>query len=666
MYNIKPKYCYIIIAIFTFALFYNTLENDFVFDDESVVQNNTALQNLSNIPKYFTAQEGFHKVIGKYYRPIVSTTYTIDYALWGLTPKGFHFTNLLIHLIACLLLFTILKELFKNYKYGIFASLISVLIFSAHPIHTEAVSWISGRTDSLVTLFFFASFLYYIKFDDNRRNSFLIVSLVFYVLGLLSKEMIITMPVIVFLYGFIYKKKKFNEIIKNWKTYFYFILVSIIYLYIRYLVLKDVPDRDSYLYFYGQSITTAIATMLKTVPIYFKLLFYPVNLLYHYNGTVPDAHSFFEAQVIIAEIFILVLIFSIIYFYKKDSIISFCIAFFVITLLPVMNIIPTMNFMAERFLYLASFALSVVIAYLISKYINEKKYFPFFIISLLVIIILSYLTFQRNAEWKNNDTLYSTAEGIDGSVLLVNVGNIYANKKQFDEAEIRYRKAIEIRDNNLLAHHNLGQIFLIKGKLDSAEIKFKKGIEIDSLAPDGYFQLSNLYQQEGRNEEAIKQLERLQTISPDYRGSKEVLSNLKLSGMKGQNNIPPNIKPPVAHNEKLSMLEKRSYEYYQNKKFKEAVKDIEEMIEINPSGKSGYYNNIALCYEGMNDPGKVKEYYTNALNIDDKNVNALGGIAGIYLRNGDVTKAKSYYEKILAINPGDLNAKTKLDSLNRK
>ena len=664
MYNVKTKYCYIIIAIFTFALFYNTLENDFVFDDESVVQNNPALKNLSNIPKYFTAQEGFHKVIGKYYRPVVSTTYTIDYALWGLSPKGFHLTNLLIHLIACLLLFAVLNEMFKKYKYGTFASLISTLIFAAHPVHTEAVSWVSGRTDSLVTLFFFASFLYYIKFSDKKKNSFLILSLVYYVLGLLSKEMIVTLPVIIILFDFIYKKKNIREIYSNRKVYSYFFIVIFIYLIVRYIVLKDVPDRDTYLYFYGYPEVTAIATMLKTVPLYFKLLLYPVHLLYHYNGTLPDAYSFLEFPVIISEIFILLLIFFIIFFYKRQPVISFCLVFFAISLIPVMNIIPTMNFMAERFLYLTSFSLAVVIVHFLTKYLNEKNYLPLFLISILIIIAFSYLTFERNKEWKNNDTLYSTGEGIDGSVLLVNVGNIYANKKQYDEAEPKFKRAIEIRDNNLLAHHNLGLIYILKGYLDSAEFQIRKGIQIDSLAPDGYFQLSNVYQQQGRINEAITMLEKLQAIVPDYRGSKEILDNMKSKRLLKPSNIPDNIKMPV-QNEQVNILEKRSFQFYQDKKYNDAIKDIEEMIKINPSNISGYYNNIALCYEGLKDLDKAKEYYMKAIKIDGKNVNALGGLAALYLKKGDIKSAKANYNKILEINPDDANAKAKLDSLGR-
>lgn len=666
MNKLKAKYCYIIITIFSFLVFYNSLQNDFVFDDESVVQNYMAIRDLSNIPKFFTAQEGFHKVIGRYYRPVVSTTYTLDYGLWNLNPFGFHLTNNIINIIASLFLFAILSKLFRKYKYGLLASLISTLIFASHPVHTEAVSWISGRTDSLVTLFFFATFYFYILYTEENENKYIVISLVFYTLGLLSKEMIVTLPLIIILFDFLWRKKTLREVVENWKSYSVFILLTIVYLILRYFILKDIVERAKYNYFYGKDIITIFATMLKTIPIYLKLLIYPVGLLYHYNGVLPDSNSFLEGSVIFSILLIIVLLLISFVLYKNYGKISFCILFVFVTLLPVMNIIPTMNFMAERFLYISSFALSLLIAYLIAKYQNEKNKNVIINVSLVIIIIFTFLTVKRNSEWKDNDTLYLTGGDRDGSVLLVNIGNIFANRKQFDEAEKRYRRAIEIRSNNVLAHHNLGLIFLIKGDLDSAEIKIKDGLAIDSLAPDGYFQLANIYQQKGKIDEAIFQLEKLQTIVPDYRGTKAQLELLKSGSGISNQNIPGNIQNQINPNNQLTVLEKRSYQYYKEGKYKDAIKDIEEMIKSNPSGKSGYLNNLALCYQGLGNNEKAKEYFEEAIKLDDKNINALSGLAEYYSKKNEKNKAIEYYRKILKISPADENANRKIDSLTKK
>lgn len=682
MSKISPVTCYIIIIAVTLITFYNSLSNQFVFDDESVIVNNPSIQSLDNIPKYFTANEGFHKVIGRYYRPVVSATYAIDFSNWKLDPYGFHLTNVIIHIIACLLLFKIFSTLFWRYKYRNLFSLLATLIFAVHPIHTEAVSWVSGRTDSLVTLFFFASFLCYLQYtkemyhskDDNqlhsidkRNNLYLALSLIFYALGLLSKEMIVTMPVIILLYDFVYRKKNMKYFRDNILVYVLFAGITAAYLILRYSLLKDIPERENYLYFIGKDFDVALATMLKTIPVYFRLLVAPFSLLYHYNGVIPDAKSIVDADVMLSLLFIAAMGFLAYYYYKKDSIISFCILFFFVSLLPVLNIIPTMNLMAERFLYFTSFALGLLICHL-AMLGSSKRDFSILTFGMIVIIaLLGYLTFVRNNDWKDNNTLYMSAKGVEGTVTLVNEGNIYANEKKYDDAITLYKKAIEIRDNNVLAHHNMGLIYLLRGNLDSAEMKFNKGISVDSLAPDGYFQLATLYNMKNQKDSAVMMLEKLQTIAPDYKNSVSILDDLK-SGNRSGDLIPKGFSDDQSRDYKIHTLQRRSYKLYGEEKYEEAISDLKELIGLNtdPTIISGFLNNIAMCYIGMNRNELAEKYFKDAIEKDPQNVNAMNGLSGIYRDKGDVENQKKYLEMVLRIKPDDTGAKLTLDSLNRK
>lgn len=676
----KHIYSYLIIAAVAFLVYYNSLSNEFVFDDESVIQTNASIQDLSNIPKFFTADEGFHKVIGRYYRPVVSTSYATDFYIWGMNPYGFHLTNVLIHVISCLLLYKIFIVLFWRYKFRNLISMFSTLIFAVHPIHTEAVTWISGRTDSMVTMFFFASFLFYLLFTretefskkDNLLHTiteknylYLTLSILFYAAGLLTKEMIVTMPVIILLYDFVYRKKKMDYLKQNALTYILFIAVTLGYLVLRYMILSGIPERENYLYFIGKDYVVVLGTMLKTIPVYFRLLLAPFSLLYHYNGVIPDAKTIIETPVLLSILFLFVMLYLTVFFYKKDSVVAFCILFFFVSLLPVMNIIPTMNLMAERFLYLPSFALSLLICHL-ALVGSSKRDFSILAIGVVVIImLLSYLTYVRNEDWKSNNTLYMSAKGIEGSVILVNEANIYANGKKYEDAAKLYKRAIELRDNNVLAHHNLGLVYLLNGKLDSAEMRIKRGIYVDSLAPDGYFQLATIYNMEGKKDEAIQMLEKLQTVYPDYKDSKNLLERIK-SGETVEGNIMQedfNMNDVVKN--KITTLQNSSYKLYQEKNFEGAIKDLEELISLNkdPSVISGYLNNIAMCYSELKDETKEEKYFLDALTKDRKNVNAMNGLAAYYLKKNDINKAKEYLNRVLTVNPDDPNAKNKLDSL---
>jgi stress-induced-phosphoprotein 1 len=123
--------------------------------------------------------------------------------------------------------------------------------------------------------------------------------------------------------------------------------------------------------------------------------------------------------------------------------------------------------------------------------------------------------------------------------------------------------------------------------------------------------------------------------------------------------------PNSVINNQQTILEKRSFQYYQEGKFEEAIKDLNEAIKLNPGAQSGYLNNIAMCYIGMNKDDKAKEYFNKSIENDSKNINAYGGLAELYLKEKNTQKAKEMYTKILSVNPQDQNARTKLDSLNR-
>ncbi len=658
----------LIISVWTFGIYYNSLNGEFVFDDESVVQNNISIQSLSGIPKFFTADEGFHKVIGRYYRPVVSASYTLDYAIWGLNPFGFHLTNIFIHIISSILLFLILEQLFRKNKKSVFISFIGTMIFAVHTIHTEAVSWISGRTDSIVTLFFFASFLFYVKYTEKEksvssghlsqgRTKYLILSLIFYCLGLLSKEMIITMPVILFLYDYFYRRLDFKKISSNYEVYLYYIGLTLLYFVIRYMLLLDVPEREKYLYFYGTDFFTIFGTMLKTIPVYFKLLFLPVNLIYHYNGVISDVKSAADIMFILSAAFVIALIITGWLLRKSYGVLSFCIFFFLVSLIPVLNIIQTMNLMAERFLYMTSFIVSLLVCFVLYKTAGGKYFKSLTTVFSVIILLFSYLTFERNKDWQSNNALYSTGEGIDGTVLLVNSGNIYANNKNFDEAAKRYFMALEIRENNILANHNLGLVYLLKGNYDSAEYRLKKGIAIDSLAPDGYFQLAVLYKTKGNIDEAIRNLEKLQTIDFNYRGSADLLMQLKLSKESGKmpdKNILPNYE--------LSSLQEQSYKLFQQNEFEKSIEILVKLIEKDPGGKAGYLNNIGLCYIGLEKYDEAEKSFDECIKIEPENVNGLSGKADVFRKKNKIKEAIELYEKIMKINP---NPKTQsiLDSL---
>lgn len=664
---------YLIIALVAFAVYANALSNEFVFDDESVVLSDPTITNLSNIPDYFTGKEGFHKVIGRYYRPVISTSYAVDCAIWGLKPFGFHLTNILINVINSLLFYYLLSLIFKDKQESKnqikiqYAILTGALIFAVHPIHTEAVSWVSGRTDSLSFTFFVASFIFYLKYskelEDKNRIRDIVYICVFYVLSLLTKEMAITLPVVIILYDLIVEKFSFRKIKENISIYFIFFIISVLYLITRWYILRDVPERDTYFYFYGKDFSTVFFSMLQTIPLYLRLIVYPVGLLYHYSGYLPYVNTFMASGVIVSVTLIALITAISIYCYKKQSLITYSFLFFFITLLPVLNIVPTMNFVAERFLYIPSISLSLILVFIFYRLDFNKYRSSALTVYFSIIAVFGILTIMRNGDWKNNDTLFLSADDKPGTVTYVNIGNIYANKGEYDVAERYYRKALDLRAETVLANDNLGKIFMVKGNFDSAFYYINKSKSLDTLSPEPRFALAQLYMKNNMIPQAINELEKLHEIVPTYMNSNQILSELK--SKLYQDSTITQQKPDMQNSNsmRVKQLEQDSYLHYHNKDYKMAIKELNELIESNPSAKSSYYNNLGMCYMEQDDLKNAEKYFESSIEANKNFSTAYNNLGQVYEKMGNKEKAKEIYKQAIDIDPNNKDAKLNLEKL---
>ncbi len=667
--KISKTVLYIILVIVTFAVYANSLSNEFVFDDESVVQGDPTITSLANIPKFFTGELGFHKVIGAYFRPVVSTSYAIDYSIWELNPVGFHLTNILIHIINVLLFYTLLLLMFQKSQsaYKDYAILIAALIFAVHPIHTEVVAWVSGRTDGFACTFFFASFIFYLKYSKEQNNKYLILTLLMYFLSLLAKEMAITLPAVIVLYDLIINRLEFREILKKRIVmYGSLIVLSGLFMLLRWWALSQVIPRETYFYFYDRDTATAIFTMLQTIPLYFRLSIAPYGMLYHYSGYMPDISSITEFRAIYAIVFIAVMGGASFYFIKRSPYISYAIILFFVTLLPVMNIVPTMNFMADRFLYIPSMFVSIIAAAVLFRYFTQKNYNLVMILSGTVLMIFIYMTFTRNAEWKTNDILFMSAEGRAGTVTYINIGNMYANKGNFDLAEVYFRKAIDLRKESLIGHNNIGKVFMVKANYDSAYYYINCAYLLDTLSPEPQFTFAQMYQRKGDITQAVIWLEKLTAFAPNYNNAAQMLQELKsLPPRQLSDTVQQQIHPIIKDEklEKMRLLEESSYKNYQAKNYGKAIEELTELIKMVPDKSAGYFSNIGMCFMDQQMYKEAIENFEIAAKKDVKFSSAYNNIGTCYERMNDIPKAKDSYRKAIEIDPNNEIAKQNLAKL---
>ena len=237
-----------IVALGAF-LYANSLGNGFVLDDRIVVKNNNFIASTENLRHFFNREEYFRGSREATYRPAVTLTYVMDCALWRYDPAGYHLTNVIIHIVNGVLFYFILVNFltFAGRKrlnletekpYHSLLPLVAALFFLSHPVQTEAVDFIGGRHDILMTLFYLAGIFFYQKAGTSKRvggAAFYALSLAMYFLSCLSKEMGITLPAMIILMDCFGKRHaERRTFVKNWVPYLGYALVASAYLYIRF------------------------------------------------------------------------------------------------------------------------------------------------------------------------------------------------------------------------------------------------------------------------------------------------------------------------------------------------------------------------------------------------------------------------------------------------
>ena len=467
----RNSYIIIFISLIGIVCYSYSLGGDFIWDDKDFVLNNPAIRSLKNITSFFTNPATLAKgnLAFDNYRPLVTLSYAIDYKIWSIDTFGYHLANTLFHIVNAILVFLLIDVLVKRKEIACFTA----LLFLIHPVQTEAVSWISGRSNVLFMFFYISSFLLYIGAWEiksiTKKASFYLLSLLFFCASLLSKEAAATLPVMILLHEILLRKNVNKSVIKRWLPY---VAILCGYLFLRYHMLWKFFQRP----YWNNSSLQTILTIPKVVKIYIQLLLFPVNLCVdRCVGLVKSSLNFhFLSGIAILVFFISTFFIS----YKKSRIAAFFVCWFLITLSPFLNIIPINILVAERFLYLPSIGLFALLSLLFFRLVDRNRIY--YLPVILILLVLAFLTAQRNMDWKSELALYRSDIKVEphNARLRNNLGIAYAEGGKKTEAEGEFKKAVEIAPWVMSSYINLGQLYLEQRRYEDAEDIINKGLVV--------------------------------------------------------------------------------------------------------------------------------------------------------------------------------------------
>lgn len=546
----------ILIGGFIYAF---NLPNGLFWDDEDWIINNNFVHAISwdNIKFWFT-----HNTLAgiglksNYYRPFLFFTFAFNYILAGAKPLVYHLTSNAIHVFNAVLVFWLIRQIFQRKL----LAFLTAVFFLAHPLQTEAVTYISGRGDMLVTMFMLLALLLFYKsevihkkgltftesYPQKRFNLYRGLSLIFVILGLLSRETGIVFPLLalVFYMAVIWPSRfdlnqsqgrTFLRSIKQGllKTWPYFAVVMG-YGILRLTVLNFLNTLNFYAEpnLYSENIHIRFFTFLPILWEYLKLLLAPVGLHMERGGVVYT--SLFQWPVWGMVLALISLLGWLRHLYARGasrrlSFVDYQIwllgsFWFFIALGPVSGLTPINALMYEHWLYLPMVGFWLIVSFYLVKlfdFLKLKKRpitYSLLLLSLTTyLFFFSYQSIQRNILWGKPIEFYKDILKYEPQSARIsnNLGNLYFNQGDKEQAEKYYRQSVEAGDAFAQPYYNLGSILQTRGDIYGAIQLYEQAVQIN---PNFYYPYQNLaviYAQQGKLIKAKENIEILKKLVPN-------------------------------------------------------------------------------------------------------------------------------------------------------
>jgi len=628
--------CLLFLAILTFVVFFNSLNNEFTNwdDDEYVTQNiyitDLSLEGIKNI---------FSVYVSCHYHPFTLLSLAIDYHVWDYNPKGFILTNILFHILNCLLVMLLVNKL----THRLDIAFITALLFSIHPMRVESVVWISERKDVLYVFFLLTSLLAYLRYIKIKNIANYTVVFVLFTASLLTKTSAVVLPVLMFAFDYYSKRplklKLFLEKIPLFTLSIIFGLVAI--------DAQSSAEQNTFPFFDKLFLGT------------YAIMFYLIKFFtpFYQSAIIPFPEKTglmlplkYYSAIIIWPIIICLPIFL----KKHRKILIFGLLFFLVPLLPILIEFPIgPAYLAERYTYLPHIGVAFIMASFYMHYTNKQKLKhniknKFFIALTLFTILMSFKTIQRNKVWQNNYTLFSDVIAKNNNVPLayVNLGNIYFERGNYHKAIKHYNNALSVNRFLKRAYLARGISYYQLNKNTRAIKDLSYVIAHDSLNTTALMYRGLCYEKINKHLKALHDfnllldIDTLNAFAYNNRGGiylamhkpAEALDNFNTAIAIDSTNI-------TAYYNRAIIFEKFNF-------IEKAIEDYSKILEIDPTFYMAYNARGVLRGRYFEDLDAAYNDFQMALEMRPNMEEAINNIIFIYLLKGDSLSACVYVKKL--------------------
>jgi tetratricopeptide (TPR) repeat protein len=655
---------YLILTLIICAVFAQVRSFKFVnYDDILYVNENVHIATglkWNNIVWVFTHQHAGH------WHPLTGLSHMLDCQLFDLNADAHHIVNLLFHIVNALLLLTVLRKMTG----ALWQSAFVAAAFAIHPMHVESVAWISERKDVLSTFFWILTMAAYLRYVKNPTTGRYVLTLVFFVMGLMSKPMLVTLPFTLLLLDywplnrlqFEGKRQAHSQYVQRiWllvreKIPFFILTIasSIITLFV-FKVSGQIKSMDAV------PALTRLKNVVISYAVYVEKLFWPENLAVYYPY---DLAKLSTVNVLLAAAALLAVTILVVRNADRHKYLLVGWLWYVGTLIPVIGLVQVGDqAMADRYSYVPFIGLFIIVAWGISDLLAGWKYRKILLgfSSIIVISALSVCTWLQTSCWRDSQTLFEHALKVTtrNYVAYNCLGSAYITQDKFDKAVELLHRCLQIKPNYAWAYHNLGVAYTKLKRYEQAVQACKQAIRIEPKNSWTYYTLGVAYDKLGRYREAMEAYKNAVTVEPYYADAYYNLGLACAELGRYQDAVQAYEQAIRIRPDDADAYCNLASAYGQLGQFQKEIDVCEQALKINPDLAEAYYN-LGTALGQLGRYAEAIQACKQAIKIKPDYTEAHYNLGAAFLLAGDKNAALEQYKILKSLDP---NTADKLHNL---
>jgi len=517
----------VLVAALALLAYIGTVTFGFVNDDRVQIVQNPALRHWRSALQYFQQDvwAGLGRGTATFYRPLFMLWLRLNHALFGLQPAGWHAAAVVLHAIASVLVCRLAAHLTRNRA----AACAVGVLFALHPVHVESVAWVSGATDSLLTICVCGTTVCYLNFIGNGKRRWLAASVVLACLALLTKETAVMLPLLLAA-SLACVEGDWRRVAKS-KSLLIFVALAVAYLPIRAAALHGAQPFAN----------MTVGQMMLTWPVvsvfYLRELLLPWRLSFYHD--VFAAHGVSQ-PLLIGALALLVAMAALFWWWARRSsrhgLIVTALVWLVLPLLPVFNlrVMTPGQLVADRYLYLPSagfcLLLVVVALELLERYRSERAWRLGSTLVVAASLVYVFVVFTNQTAWASEVLLYKNAVEMAprNATAARNLGVAYVDKGDLDQGIRWLERSSQLDPESPDTQFALSQAFYLKGDFSAACQYIRRALQRDPQRAQGWLLASQIALDSGNSEGALAAAQRAQQLWPQGEGYQTILGLVQL------------------------------------------------------------------------------------------------------------------------------------------